>query len=200
MLRIDSLSTEFVGPASLTVEAGECVSIMGPSGSGKSLFLRAIADLDPNRGRVWLDQTERATVAAPDWRARVMLVPAESGWWADRVSDHFDRENDPGPWLSAIGLPEALDWSVHRLSTGERQRLAIVRALVRAPLALLLDEPTASLDASAIQSVETLIREQCQNGMPVILVTHDAAQAARLARRHFWMDAGQLSEPEAGRT
>lgn len=196
MLRIETLATRLIGPVSLSVEAGECVAIMGPSGSGKSLFLRAIADLDPNRGRVSLDRAERAAMPAPDWRRQVMLVPAESGWWSDEVRAHFPAGAEVAPLLQALGLAQAFDWPVSRLSTGERQRLAIARALCHAPVALLLDEPTAALDAQATGQVEALIRSQCASGRPVILVTHDPAQAGRLADRTLRMQSGQL-HPEA---
>lgn len=197
MFEIDALETDVIGPASLRLEAGDCVAITGASGSGKSLFLRAIADLDPNRGRVTLEGGDRDAMPAPLWRQRVALVPAESGWWEDRVGAHFDPRFDPAPMLAQVGLPQALDWSVARLSTGERQRLALVRALCRAPRALLLDEPTAPLDAQSTAQVEALIRAAMDRGAPVILVTHDPAQAERLAGAHYHMQAGRLSPAPA---
>jgi phosphate-transporting ATPase len=196
MLRIESLATDLIGPVSLTVAGAECVAIRGASGSGKSLLLRAIADLDPNRGRVALGDADRATMPAPDWRRQVMLIPAESGWWAETVAEHFPPGTDPEPWLQAVGLDGAAGWSVHRLSTGERQRAALARALCRDPKALLLDEPTAALDSDATGLVEAAILAECAAGKPVILVTHDADQAARLADRCLWMQAGRL-EPGA---
>lgn len=192
MLVIENLKTALIGPVSLTVGPGECVAVQGASGSGKSLLLRAITDLDPNTGRVRLGDADRAALSAPDWRSRVMLVPAESGWWSDRVADHFPAGVDAAPLCRALGLEDALGWAVPRLSTGERQRLAIARALVRQPQALLLDEPTAALDATATEHVEALIRDRCKAGCPVILVTHDPAQADRLADRKFRMESGQL--------
>lgn len=192
MLEIDALATDMIGPISVRLAPGECMAVTGPSGAGKSLFLRAIADLDPNRGRVNLNGSARDAMPAPDWRKRVALVPAESGWWEDRVGAHFDPAFDPAPMLEAVGLEKALDWSVARLSTGEKQRLALVRALCRRPEALLLDEPTAALDAGATGRVEGLIRAALERGAPVILVTHDPAQADRLGARRYRMEAGQL--------
>lgn len=193
MLEIESLQTGLVGPLSLTVAGGECVALTGASGSGKSLLLRAIADLDPNRGRVMLDGHDRAAMPAPDWRRQVMLVPAETGWWADTVAEHFPAGTDPGPWLDAVGLDGAGSWQVDRLSTGERQRAALACALSRKPRALLLDEPTAALDRDATALVEALIRDRLAAGLPVILVTHDPDQAARLAGRHLVLQAGRLA-------
>ena len=192
MLRCSRLSTPLIGPIDLDLAQGECVGVQGASGSGKSLFLRALADLDPNRGEVSLDGRSRADFAAPDWRRAVALVPAESGWWAETVGAHFTASPDPAPWLDALGLGAALDWEVARLSTGERQRLGLARALQTHPRCLLLDEPAAALDGAATQAVEAVIAERLQDGVAVLLVTHDPAQAARLCRRRYVMDAGRL--------
>ena len=94
-----------------------------------------------------------------------------------------------------MGLADSLEWEVSRLSTGERQRLAIARALCRKPEALLLDEPAASLDEQATRRVEDLIRECCKKGMALVLVTHDRQQAERAAKRVLRMRDGQIEKP-----
>ena len=193
MLQIESLRTPFVGPVSLTVADGECVAIQGPSGAGKSLLMRAIVDLDPNEGDVWLGTLSRNAMPAHEWRRRVALVPAESGWWSDQVADHFEPGAETDALLRAVGLPDALGWTVARLSSGERYRLAIVRALIASPDAILLDEPTASLDEAATTLVEDLVKKKCQRGAAVIVVTHDRAQPERLSARRFLMEDGHLS-------
>lgn len=193
MLSVTELSTPFIGPLDLSVAAGECVTVQGPSGSGKSLMLRAIADLDPNRGDLRLGGDSREGLPAHEWRRRVAMVPAESGWWSDRVRDHFEPEGPQPALLEAVGLPEALSWKVSRLSTGERHRLAIIRALALEPEAILLDEPTATLDDAATRHVEALLRQQCARGAALLVVTHEAAQPGRLAARRLRMEAGRLS-------
>lgn len=193
MLEISNLRTALIGPVNLSVAKGECAAILGPSGSGKSLLLRAIADLDPNEGDVRLDGRSREAMAAYIWRRLVALVPAESGWWTDRIASHFAAEPAPEALLDAVGLPDALGWVVNRLSSGERQRLALIRALQLDPQVLLLDEPTASLDEAATQHVETILAERLGSGVAIVLVTHDPAQADRLAHRRFAMEAGQLT-------
>ncbi len=190
LLEIVALRTELVGPVDLSMADGECVAILGPSGSGKSLLLRAIADLDPNDGDVCLHGLSRNSMPAYEWRRLVSHVPAESGWWADLVIDHFKPEPDVSDLLTAVGLPDALDWPVSRLSSGECQRLAIVRALQGAPRVLLLDEPTASLDRTSVQRTEEVLQRQRERGVMILLVTHDPKQAARLAKRQFTLKDG----------
>ncbi len=199
MLSVYGLMTAAAGPAELEIGAGEIVAVRGPSGSGKSLMLRAIADLDPAEGRVTLDGTPREATPAPEWRRRVAYVPAESGWWSDRVRDHFPagRGADLAAGLvSDLGLePAALDWDVARLSSGERHRLAIARALALEPQVWLLDEPTGALDAEAAARVERLLAEGRGRGIAILLVTHLAEQADRLADRTLLMAAGRLAAP-----
>src|SRR5689334_4621655 len=89
MLVVEQLQRLGFGPFDLTVAPGECVGIAGPSGAGKSVFLRMIADLDPHAGSVRFDDTRCADMPAPAWRRLVAYVPAESGWWAERVGEHF---------------------------------------------------------------------------------------------------------------
>lgn len=177
------------GPYSLNIAPGECVSLRGPSGSGKSLLLRAIADLDPHDGQVLLDGTPSTSIAAPLWRKQVALLPVESQWWLDEVGAHFPTPFRPEdcPWLEPLGFTvEALHWQVSRLSSGERQRLALARALVNRPRVLLLDEPTASLDPHTIVAVEQLIAAYRRDTKAAVLwVSHDAQQAARVADRQL---------------
>ena len=192
MLEIAELETRHVGPVTLNVSGGECVAVLGPSGSGKSLLFRAIADLDPNEGQVLLHGKSREEMPAYEWRRRVSFVPAETGWWADRVGDHFDAGGDVKDLLEAVELKDALNWEVSRLSTGERHRLGIVRALQARPSALLLDEPTAALDANMTTVVENLIKQQLAGDVCVLLVTHDPKQAERIADRSVRMMDGRL--------
>ncbi len=197
MLSVTDLTRLELGPLSFSVAAGECLALRGPSGAGKSLLLRAIADLDPNEGRVSLDGESREDMPAPDWRRRVAYLAAEAGWWADKVADHFQDWQAARPLVEALGLTaDCGDWPVARLSTGEKQRLALVRSLLMEPRALLLDEPTSGLDPDAIERVEALIRTRQEAGVSVLWVTHDRAQARRVARRCVEIENGQLREGE----
>ncbi len=198
MLSVTDLTRLGLGPLSFTMAAGECLALRGPSGAGKSLLLRAIADLDPNEGRVSLDGESREDMPAPDWRRRVAYLAAEPGWWADKVADHFADWQAARPLVEALGLPaDCGDWPVARLSTGEKQRLAQARSLLMEPRALLLDEPTSGLDPDAVERVEALIRARQEAGAAVLWVTHDRVQAQRVARRWLEIDKGQLREVQA---
>lgn len=173
------------------------MAITGASGSGKSLFLRMIADLDPNEGEVSLGGVARAETAAPHWRRQVTYVAAEAGWWADEVADHFAGGISAARSMAdRLGLkPELFDGPVARLSSGERQRLALVRALIQEPAALLLDEPTSSLDRDSVARVEAVLKERLAAGGILVLVTHDPTQASRLGDSQFEMRSGRLVPP-----
>src|SRR5438552_10936938 len=135
-----------------------CIGVKGPSGAGKTLLLRAIADLDPNQGVLTLDGRDRSTIAAPEWRRLVGYVPAEPGWWAETVGEHFREWQAASACLRKLGFSEETrTWPITRMSTGERLRIALVRALMVRPKVLLLDAPTAALDAASEAAVESLI-------------------------------------------
>ena len=186
-----------LGPVDISVDAGECVAVQGPSGSGKTLLLRALADLDPSAGDVRLEGVSRAAIPGPEWRRRVGHVPAEPGWWSDDPVAHLEDVDAAMVELSRLGLDGAvLRRPVAQLSTGERQRLALIRALQRNPRVLLLDEPTAALDPEATHTVERLIAERQAAGTGVLWVTHDRPQVARVASRIVSLRAGRV---ETGR-
>jgi ABC-type iron transport system FetAB ATPase subunit len=197
-LVVKDLRSEFAGPFELNLGAGVCAAITGPSGSGKSLFLRMIADLDPSQGKVWLNGTERASISAPEWRKQAIYVSAESGWWADTVIEHFAlyRRSEVAALAARLGLHvDLLDASIARLSTGEKQRLSLVRALLPSPPVLLLDEPTGPLDEGSVAQVEALLQERMATGTSVLLVTHDPNQAERLGNQRYRMVARHLETP-----
>lgn len=198
MLSVRALTRPGLEASGFDLAAGDCVAVRGASGSGKSLLLRAIADLDPNHGRVSLDGVAREAMAAPHWRRLVTYVAAEPGWWTETVGGHFADWDAAAPLVSLLALPaECRQWPVSRLSTGERQRLGLARALAQKPRVLLLDEPTSGLDHEAGRTVETLIFRHLGEGGAALWVTHDPAQAARVARRTLLVESGRVSEGSA---
>lgn len=192
-LRVRGLLLRGLGPFDLDVAAGGCVAIGGPSGAGKTMLLRALADLDDHSGEVFVDDTECRRVDAPSWRRRVAMLPAESAWWRDTVDGHFVVD---AATLARVGLPaQAATWAIARLSTGEKQRLAVLRLLANRPSVLLLDEPTTNLDRASVAHVEELLGEYRRSAdAAVVWVTHDSIQAARVADRCLTLSNGSLRE------
>lgn len=193
-LRLIQVGIGGLANVSLTIAPGEVVCLSGPSGAGKTRLLRAIADLEVHAGEVWLGEQEQRTVSGHAWRRQVMLVPTESQWWADTVAPHFPQVVAEG--LDALGLStSALEWPVNRLSSGEKQRLALLRALSHDPRALLLDEPTANLDSATARRVEEwllgIIRDR---HLPVLWVAHKPEQIQRVAHRHFRIQGAGLEQ------
>jgi putative ABC transport system ATP-binding protein len=191
-LSIEQLQYHHSTPLSFNLMAGECVCLSGASGTGKSLLLRAVADLDPHQGEIFLNGQACSRMSAPTWRRQVMLLAAESRWWGDTVGAHFST---PVPeYFAELGLSiDSLNWEIKRLSSGERQRLALLRLLSQQPAVLLLDEPTANLDAVNVTRVEHLIlRYRHEHQASLLWVSHDPAQIKRVADRHALLQQGKL--------
>ncbi len=193
-LRLAELAVLELQPVSFTIQPGECVCLIGPSGAGKSMLLRAVADLIPHDGDAQLNGEKCIDMKPSQWRRQVGYLPAESHWWSDRVGDHFPAT--PEQDLQQLGFgPQVMDWQVSRLSTGEKQRLAFVRLLANQPAALLLDEPTASLDAINVRNVEAIISDYRQSHQaPIIWISHDPEQVKRVADRVYELNAGVVQE------
>lgn len=196
-MTLDKVSVGTLNGATLALQGGEVVCVSGPSGSGKSRLLRAVADLDPHEGAVLLDDTAQASVPGHVWRQQVMMVPADSQWWFEDVGAHFgpDCQEVPG----ALGFPpDVMTWPVSRLSSGERQRLALLRALTRKPRVLLLDEPTANLDDDMTRQIEHWLCDEIRKRDLIVLwVAHDPAQIERVSGRHLHI-RGDALEPVHG--
>lgn len=202
MLRVERLKLGVLPPLSFAVANGECLAVEGPSGSGKTRILRALADLDPCDAQIFLDGVERREMSGPDWRRQVRYAAAEPGWWSDTARGSMPADIAVNPrfrlLLAALGLgEELLDRPIGLLSTGERQRLSLVRALEDEPPVLLFDEPTGPLDAEASKLVEELIEHQLRGGRCVLLASHDQALVGRLAHARLQLAP---SKPIASRT
>jgi putative ABC transport system ATP-binding protein len=195
MLAVRELRRPGVALTAFELADGACVAVRGPSGAGKTLLLRALADLDPNQGELTLDDQPRAAMPAPRWRRLVTYFAAESAWWADTVGEHFPDWTAAAPLVAALGLPEdCRDWPVARASTGERQRLGLARGLAHEPRVALLDEPTSGLDEEARRRAERLLLERFAAGLSALWVTHDDAQARRVAQRCLRVEHGRARE------
>lgn len=185
-LVIRNFQSKFLAIESLSIEPNETVGLTGPSGSGKSMTLRALVDLEENQGDVALGSLARATTAPEVWRRTVAWVPATPVWWEETIRAHF--VGNPEARLSRLGFTDMslLNDAPSRLSSGESQRLGLARSLSRNPSALLLDEPTANLDPTSARLVESEILDyQMEHGAPMIWIGHDTGQLSRFCSRIY---------------
>lgn len=194
-----------VDRVSLAVEEGDVLGIVGPSGAGKSSFLRLLDRLDePTSGTVLLDGTDYREIPPGELRRRVGYVPQrpalrdgtvyENVTIGPRLRRESVDEAEVLQLLTRVGLMGYEDRTVGDLSGGEAQRVAIARTIVNGSEVLLLDEPTASLDADAEARVEDLLEELiAESGTTTILVTHDRSQARRLATRVAVFENGRVT-------
>lgn len=183
---------------SLTIPPGS-TAVLGRSGSGKSTLLRLLNRLaDPDEGRVLFNGSDVRDYDPLELRRRVGLVAQLPALVAGSVADNVrygprlkGRDADPGGPLRLAGLgAEFLDRDASRLSVGEQQRVMLARALALEPEVLLLDEPTAALDDAAKAEVEDALTRL--RGVSLVLVTHERAQADRLADRVLHLEAGRV--------
>ncbi len=185
---------------SLGLAGGEVTALVGDSGAGKSTLLRSIVRLDePAAGSVLVDGRDAREIDPCELRRRVGLVMQAPVMLPGDVRANLAyglRDPDTvalGEALAGTGLDRSfLDREARELSGGETARVAVARALVRDPRALLLDEPTAALDAASAAAVEALVRRLAEAGLAVLVVTHDESQAARIADRAARLGAGRL--------
>lgn len=191
-----------VEAATFSVAKAETLAIVGPSGSGKSSLLRLLNRLDePTSGTVCLGETDYRQIAPRELRRRVGMVMQRPYLFPGTVKSNLQfgpRQRGSAlpnerleELLGAVGLAGYAARDVANLSGGEAQRVSFARTLANEPEVVLLDEPTSALDEDAKQGVEALIRDVvAERGLTCILVTHDIAQAARLAARALVMAGG----------
>ena len=182
--------------------AGDRLAVVGPSGSGKTLLLRALAGMDRlDEGEVQWEGEPIEAGGLPAHRARVGYLPQTPALFAGTVADnlrapfdlavHADRAYDAGAARAALdrlGRSGAfLDQNVDGLSGGERQLTQLLRAMQASPRVLLLDEPTASLDAAATTEVEALVADflAAEMGRAVVWTSHDGPQLDRVTDRRL---------------
>ncbi len=199
---------------SVAVTAGERVGVLGPSGAGKTVLLRALALLDPlDEGTVRSGGRAVRGEAVPEYRRRVIYLHQRPALLDGSVEEnlrypftlrvHRDRAFDPSRvegLLARLGRePGFLAKSARDLSGGESQIVGLIRALQLDPAVLLLDEPTASLDATTARAVETLLDEWLAAepaSRALVWVSHDADQARRMTTRRVYLRAGRLESEE----
>ncbi len=189
-LNLSCVSGNISQSYSFSIPAGTCLGLTGPSGIGKSVLLKSLADMLPHEGDIFLGEVESQTIPAQQWRKKVALLPAESQWWHDRVGGHF-AEFDENLFAFLGFEKDVMDWHVSHLSSGEKQRLACIRILMNKPDALLLDEPTANLDQSNREQLEQLIRQyQSEHKIPIVWISHDKEQLYKMCQQLLTLTNG----------
>lgn len=214
-------SVDVLKNVSLTVEPGEVVVIIGPSGAGKSTYLRSLNHLEkPTSGKIWIDDKliedrvnghnqvklphkERAAILLemgmvfqrfnlfPHKTAlqNVMLAPMNVKGVPEK-----EAKEKAIKLLNQVGLGDKLDSYPAKLSGGQQQRVAIARALAMEPKMMLFDEPTSALDPELVGDVLNVMKELAEEGMTMLVVTHEMGFAREVADRVVFMYDGAILE------
>jgi ABC-type polar amino acid transport system ATPase subunit len=194
-----------------TINKGEKVVVIGPSGSGKSTFLRCLNLLEePTEGEIWFEDKNITDKNANINQIRqkmgmvfqqfnlfphlsvlenITLAPVQLG-----IMTKADAKDKAMELLNRIGLTEKADSYPNKLSGGQKQRIAIIRALAMNPDVMLFDEPTSALDPEMVGEVLDLMASLAEEGMTMVVVTHEMRFAKKVATRVLFMDEGKIVE------
>jgi polar amino acid transport system ATP-binding protein len=219
VIRVEGLSKRFgdlqvLQGVDMQVQAGEVVCVIGPSGSGKSTLLRCLNGLeDASGGQVWVHGTP-----VHDPRTDINALRADIGMVFQRFNlfphrtvlqnvamapvkvrrltpaQAHERALD---LLAKVGLTDKADAWPNQLSGGQQQRVAIARALAMQPQVMLFDEPTSALDPELVGEVLAVMQQLADDGMTMVVVTHEMGFARQVASRVIFMDEGRLVEQGA---
>jgi tungstate transport system ATP-binding protein len=190
-----------IGPIDLTVGAEGITAVLGPNGAGKTTLLKALHGLEKiNSGHLhWQAETEVVRrQQAYVFQTPVLLrrsVERNLGYPLEmRGVSKAEIAEGVASWSDRIGLRDARQRPANQLSGGERQKLALARALIIRPQLLFLDEPCTNLDGASTRDIETLLLEAQQAGTKIIIATHDLGQARRLAMDGLFLLDGKIHE------
>lgn len=216
MIRLEHIRKEYPGvvpleDVSAEIRDGDVISVIGPSGTGKSTLLRCINMLEtPTSGSIWLDDTEITAPGCDLSKVRqkmgmvfqsfhlfshlsvienLMLAPI------DLLGQSRQEAYDKGlELLKTVGLGDKAKSYPDQLSGGQKQRVAIARTLAMGPEIILFDEPTSALDPAMVGEVQAVIRELSRSGKTMMIVTHEMEFARSICNRVFYMDEGGIYE------
>ncbi|MCI7804507.1 MAG: amino acid ABC transporter ATP-binding protein [Oscillospiraceae bacterium] len=195
-----------------SIEQGEKVVIIGPSGSGKSTFLRCLNLMEkPTSGEIYVDGENITAMKEKDVnlvrqkmgmvfqhfnlfphltiRKNITLAPVKL-----KLMTHAEADKKADELLEKVGLSDKADAYPNQLSGGQKQRIAIARALAMNPEVMLFDEPTSALDPEMVGEVLNLMKQLADDGMTMVVVTHEMGFAKEVASRVMFMDEGRIIE------
>ena len=216
MIKIENLYKNFgklevLKNISTTVEKGEIISIIGPSGSGKSTFLRCINKMEePTKGHIYIDGMDLMDKKTDinKVRERVGMVFQHFNLFPNmtvlgnltlspmlvKKESKEEAEKYAMSLLEKVGLADKANVYPTHLSGGQKQRIAIARALAMKPEVILFDEPTSALDPEMIKEVLDVMRSLAEEGMTMLIVTHEMGFAKNVGNRILFMDKGEIIE------
>jgi ABC-type polar amino acid transport system ATPase subunit len=216
IIRVEDLHKHFgamhvLRGVNLEVARGEVVVIIGPSGSGKSTFLRCLNRLEePSRGRIWLEGTDITDrrVNLPRVRRQIGMVFQHFNLFPHRTAlenvmegprtvlrvGREEARTRARQLLVKVGLADKVDVKPSTLSGGQQQRVAIARALAMDPKVMLFDEVTSALDPELVGEVLTVMKQLADEGMTMLVVTHEMHFGEKVADRVVMFDEGVIIE------
>ena len=216
MIDIKNIKKQFDGLQVLRgitehIDQGEKLAVIGPSGSGKSTFLRCLNLLEvPTEGEIWFEGVNMTDVNVDidSMRRRMGMVFQHFNLFPHlsildnitlapvqlKLQAKEEAVENARRLLARIGLLDKAESYPAMLSGGQKQRIAIVRALAMNPDVMLFDEPTSALDPEMVGEVLDLIRELAEDGMTMVIVTHEMGFAREVATRVLFMDQGLITE------
>ena len=216
MLSVQELHKSFDGVevlrgVSAEIGKGDVVCIIGPSGSGKSTFLRCLNRMEqPDSGKIFLDGVELTAkkVDLDRQRQKMGMVFQQFNLFPNmtvlrnltlaptllKKTPRAEAEAKAMELLERVGLADRAGEYPDRLSGGQKQRIAIVRALCMEPEVMLFDEPTSALDPEMVGEVLDVMKKLAENGMTMVVVTHEMGFAREVGNRVVFMDAGHIVE------
>ena len=206
-LVVEFQGKHILGPINLQIDKGDIAVILGPNGSGKTSLLKALHGiLKPKEGTVRWSCLKTESIRkqmfvfqTPIMLRRSVFENLTYPLLLRKISKE-QANYQAARWLDRIDLRTSMQVPATRLSGGEKQKLALARALITEPEMLFLDEPCASLDGKTTYEIESLLQSCVANGTTIMMSTHDIGQAKRLAKNIYFLNKGILESIQPAKT
>ena len=206
-LVVEFKGKHILGPVDLTINKGDISLILGPNGSGKTTLLKSLHGMMKlKRGSIKWSCSNNSSMKQQMFVFQTPIMLRRSVFenltypLLLRKVSNSNANRLATQWVEKIGLKEIMHISATRLSGGEKQKLALARALITKPEMLFLDEPSASLDGKTTVEIENLLKSCTKNGTTIMMSTHDIGQAKRLAKNILFLNKGILESNQLTET